>query len=192
MKSLLLLTSSAPLKRQNQGLYFPRPLLYFRRAAAATRSLKLDTCLSSMQARRIENTLSMIAEGDMPPCDFQVLRNRRWSWCCLGVSYLDNRLVVGIRVRPVSGNESNDPRHGRTSDVGCTQSSAELVDRGPPSVFSPPICRSDFCLLLIVWLLACAVQLMCCCCICIYVVLFHYFEGLFHNIYFVSFPYIFI
>ena len=37
-------------------------LLYFRRAAAAMRWLKHDACLSSMQARRIENTLSMKAE----------------------------------------------------------------------------------------------------------------------------------
>ena len=36
--------------------------MYFRRAAAAMRSLKLGACLSSMQARRIENTLSMKAE----------------------------------------------------------------------------------------------------------------------------------
>ena len=48
---------------QKGGRNFPRPLLYFRRAAAAMRSLKLDACLSSMQARRIiENTLSMKAE----------------------------------------------------------------------------------------------------------------------------------
>ena len=40
----------------------PRLLLDFRRATAAMRSLMLDACLSSMQARKIENTLSMKAE----------------------------------------------------------------------------------------------------------------------------------
>ena len=40
----------------------PRPLLCLRGAAAATRSLKLDACLSSMQARRMENALSMNAD----------------------------------------------------------------------------------------------------------------------------------